>query len=845
MPRAAAVTPLSCRRRPCAWVWCLLALLLALRLSLEVTLNTCPGAEWSILCRGCCEEGRIECLCPGTGDPTGYSVPCCRNDEDVCDPCIIHPGCSIYENCRTCLNGSWGTFDTFYVKGDYCGVCGDGWSGGNCMQCGGVINGTKGTISLQGYPTNAHCEWVINVRPGHVVELRFAMLSLEHDYSCQYDVLEVRDGDNVDSPVIGRFCGNNRPAPTRSSGSSLHLLFQADGFKSFDGFSAVFSEAAKSRACLSSPCQNDGTCVLDNSTLFKCFCLAGYTGSFCERVVMCGRPKLPRNLKIEGEDFGLGDQVFFSCDGGFVLQGNISAMCQLDGTWDIPIPSCVEEEKFCPEPRLPRNGQVDRNTSAPAEERATGGTGGAGGYRAGSTVHVVCRPPYVRQGRGGELTCGANGAWTGRPAACVKACRLPHVPPPMTFVLMKPRPTKQRTTPVQRVLFPKKGAKKVALEPEAAAGAPAAAASAGANESALAPGFYPVHARLEFRCPAAWYQQTGSARRTCLRTGRWSGQAARCVPVCGRADGWNISGTPWPWKAAVYRQVRPPTGGGQNTNSSSGVGGNNGGSGGRGSAGGGVGAGAGARADGAWLLVCAAALVSERSLVSTAHCVTHFGTSTPLKRTDVRVVLGGGHGGDGKAEQIAKVSNILVHRAYDPVLLDGDLAVIRLSGSADLSDRVQPVCLPPDRLSTAATPAAPSSFPSSGAAFVSGWRLSSNGSGPARDAGRPLSAQISIMGTAQCERELEARGAAVPVTARMFCAPALPVGSGEASWCPAETGGIAATATRGAGGRPGGLWHLLGLVSWGHSGGCQGSAGLPTGYTNVSAFTDWLRKVIK
>ncbi|CAM9461212.1 unnamed protein product [Lampetra fluviatilis] len=555
---------------------------------------------------------------------------------------------------------------------------------------------------------------------------------------------------------------------------------------------------------------------------------------------MCGRPKLPRNLKIEGEDFGLGDQVFFSCDGGFVLQGNISAMCQLDGTWDIPIPSCVEEEKFCPEPRLPRNGQVDRNTSAPAEERATGGTGGAGGYRAGSTVHVVCRPPYVRQGRGGELTCGANGAWTGRPAACVKGERAPELRQPSPLVFFFPP-----TTPVQRVLFPKKGAKKVALEPEAAAGAPAAAASAGANESALAPGFYPVHARLEFRCPAAWYQQTGSARRTCLRTGRWSGQAARCVPVCGRADGWNISGTPWPWKAAVYRQVRPPTGGGQNTNSSSGVGGNNGGSGGRGSAGGGVGAGAGARADGAWLLVCAAALVSERSLVSTAHCVTHFGTSTPLKRTDVRVVLGGGHGGDGKAEQIAKVSNILVHRAYDPVLLDGDLAVIRLSGSADLSDRVQPVCLPPDRLSTAATPAAPSSFPSSGAAFVSGWRLSSNGSGPARDAGRPLSAQISIMGTAQCERELEARGAAVPVTARMFCAPALPVGSGEASWCPAETGGIAATATRGAGGRPGGLWHLLGLVSWGHSGGCQGSAGLPTGYTNVSAFTDWLRKVIK
>ena len=68
------------------------------------------------------------------------------------------------------------------------------------------------------------------------------MLSLEFDYMCQYDYVEVRDGDNLDSQIIKKFCGNERPPPIRSTGSSLHLLFQSDGSKNFDGFHAVFEE---------------------------------------------------------------------------------------------------------------------------------------------------------------------------------------------------------------------------------------------------------------------------------------------------------------------------------------------------------------------------------------------------------------------------------------------------------------------------------------------------------------------------------------------------------------------------------------------------------------------------
>lgn len=44
-------------------------------------------------------------------------------------------GCTIFENCKTCRNGSWGgTLDDFYVKGIYCAECRAGWYGGDCMR---------------------------------------------------------------------------------------------------------------------------------------------------------------------------------------------------------------------------------------------------------------------------------------------------------------------------------------------------------------------------------------------------------------------------------------------------------------------------------------------------------------------------------------------------------------------------------------------------------------------------------------------------------------------------------------------------------------------------------------
>lgn len=68
------------------------------------------------------------------------------------------------------------------------------------------------------------------------------MLNLEFDHRCRYDFIELRDGDSVRSPLIGRYCGDRIPLPIKTSGDSLHIHFVSDGYNNYDGFSATFQE---------------------------------------------------------------------------------------------------------------------------------------------------------------------------------------------------------------------------------------------------------------------------------------------------------------------------------------------------------------------------------------------------------------------------------------------------------------------------------------------------------------------------------------------------------------------------------------------------------------------------
>ncbi|KAF1481887.1 Inactive serine protease PAMR1, partial [Eudyptula minor novaehollandiae] len=691
--------------------------------------ENCPGAEWNIMCRECCEYDQIECICPGWKERVGYTIPCCRNEENECDSCLIHPGCTIFENCKSCRNGSWGgTLDDFYIKGIYCEECRAGWYGGDCMRCGQVLRASRGQILLEGYPLNARCEWTIHVEAGFNIELRFSMLSLEFDYMCQYDYVEVRDGDNLDSQIIKKFCGNERPPPIRSTGSSLHVLFQSDGSKNFDGFHAVFEEIT---ACSSSPCLHDGTCILDKSGTYKCACLAGYTGNHCENFL---------------------------------------------------------DEKNCSDPGGPLNGY----------RRVVEDTGLLNGRYAkiGTVIAFFCNNSYVLSGNE-QRTCQDDGEWSGKQPICIKACREPKISDLVRQKVL-PMQVQSRETPLHQLYSSAFSKQKLEIYPTKKPALPF---------GDLPPGYQHLHTQLQYECVSPFYRRLGSSRRTCLKTGKWSGRAPVCIPICGKAENITlqktVTSTRWPWQAAIYR-----TANGVKENS---------------------------LRKGAWILICSGALVNERTVVVAAHCVTDLGKTIVLKTAELKVVLGKFYRDDDRDEktiQNLRISAIIVHPNYDPILLDSDIAIIKLLDKARISSRVQPICLSSSHDLTSSTEDLK--------IMVTGWKVLADIKEPGYKTDTIRMGAVRMVDSLLCEQQYEDNGIQVSITDSMFCAKQ--DRTAFSNICPAETGGIAAITLPGKA-SPELRWHLMGLVSWGYDKTC--SLDLYSGYTKALPFKDWIEKNLK
>ncbi|NXF03723.1 PAMR1 protease, partial [Smithornis capensis] len=691
--------------------------------------ENCPGAEWNIMCRECCEYDQIECVCPGQKERVGYTIPCCRNEENECDSCLIHPGCTIFENCKSCRNGSWGgTLDDFYIKGIYCAECRAGWYGGDCMRCGQVLRASRGQILLEGYPLNARCEWTIHVQAGFNIELRFSMLSLEFDYMCQYDYVEVRDGDNLDSRIIKKFCGNERPPPIQSTGSSLHVLFQSDGSKNFDGFHAVFEEIT---ACSSSPCLHDGTCILDKSSTYKCACLAGYTGKRCENFL---------------------------------------------------------DEKNCSDPGGPLNGY----------RRVVEDTGLLNGRYAkiGTVIAFFCNNSYVLSGNE-QRTCQDDGEWSGKQPICIKACREPKISDLVRQKVL-PMQVQSRETPLHQLYSSAFSKQKLQIYPTKKPALPF---------GELPPGYQHLHTQLQYECVSPFYRRLGSSRRTCLKTGKWSGRAPVCIPICGKAENITlqktVTSTRWPWQAAIYR-----TANGVKENS---------------------------LRKGAWILICSGALVNERTVVVAAHCVTDLGKTIVLKTAELKVVLGKFYRDDDRDEktiQNLRISAIIVHPNYDPILLDSDIAIIKLLDKARISSRVQPICLSSSHDLTTSTEDLK--------VTVTGWKVLADIKDPGYKNDTIRMGTVQMVDSLLCEQQYEDNGIQVSITDSMFCAKQDT--TAFSNICPSETGGIAAITLPGKA-SPEPRWHLMGLVSWGYDKTC--SLELYSGYTKALPFKDWIEKNMK
>ncbi|CAG5867410.1 unnamed protein product [Menidia menidia] len=155
---------------------------------------------------------------------------------------------------------------------------GKGFSAVYEAVCGGHVKRDSGQIQSPNYPDDYHsnkmCVWKITVAEGFDVGISFQSFEIERHDSCAYDYVEVRDGGSESSPLLGRFCGYEKPESIKSNSNHLWLKFVSDGSVNKAGFAASFfkemDECAK---------PDKGHCeqrCLNTLGSYRCACDPGY-----------------------------------------------------------------------------------------------------------------------------------------------------------------------------------------------------------------------------------------------------------------------------------------------------------------------------------------------------------------------------------------------------------------------------------------------------------------------------------------------------------------------------------------------------------------------------------------
>ncbi|XP_033761795.1 cubilin-like [Pecten maximus] len=111
-------------------------------------------------------------------------------------------------------------------------------------ECGGNFTSPYGFIRTPQQPSiyhhNANCSWLITVAPDRVVYFKFTSFDLEAHSSCNYDYVDLRDGPDLSSPLIGRYCGTVVPDMIRTTSNILLVNFISDYSVAGRGFTAGY-----------------------------------------------------------------------------------------------------------------------------------------------------------------------------------------------------------------------------------------------------------------------------------------------------------------------------------------------------------------------------------------------------------------------------------------------------------------------------------------------------------------------------------------------------------------------------------------------------------------------------
>ncbi|XP_072181287.1 extracellular serine proteinase-like [Diadema setosum] len=118
----------------------------------------------------------------------------------------------------------------------------DMWEVGNCDS---NFTSERGYFMSPEYPfkyeNNYDCSSTITTTPGTKITISFLSMDLERHTECEYDYVEIHDGDSTAATSLGKVCGDVIPEPITSTGNAMTVHFHTDSSVTRTGFRASYT----------------------------------------------------------------------------------------------------------------------------------------------------------------------------------------------------------------------------------------------------------------------------------------------------------------------------------------------------------------------------------------------------------------------------------------------------------------------------------------------------------------------------------------------------------------------------------------------------------------------------